>query len=908
MSIKKRICRSFAKFLFLISTAFFGPDLEAIEGIIRDPEEEPISEAQISLFNSQQSVIASGSSDDNGKFSLPNVQPGNYFLLVRAKGLSDYRRSVEIKGAANELLEVQVGLEAVTEQVTVTASRDRVEPLDKVPQQVNVISQDEIDERAKTVLAQVANEEVGVHFQRTSPTIGGIFVRGLTGNKVNVFIDGVRYSNSGARGGINTFLNLIDPSSLETIEILRGPSSSLYGSDAIGGSVQLLSRVPTFSPEGREVNCGFTSFLNSPDKGYGSSLWTSYSAPSFALLASASGHRVNEIRPGEGIDSHNAVTRFFDLPSDIVVDENLPFTDFTQYGGTLKLAWAPSENSQITASYLRGQQDDGKRYDQLIGGDGNLIADLRNLMLDFFYVKYDLSQIGWFDHFSAGYSFNSQREERVNQGGNGNPRAAINHEYERTSVHGVQTQLSKAFGLNQAITFGADFYAEGINSPSFREDPITHEGTVRRGRIPDNATFNHGGIFGEYSFDAVPESLRIITNLRYSFADYKAEAADSPVVNGEPLWPNDSLDVDSLTYRIGTIWSATEDFQILANFSRGFRAPHMTDLGTLGLTGSGFEVSAPDVAGLGGTVGSTADSNSVSTGIAVEQLKPETNQIYEIGARYRSDRFETNFAFFVNDINDNVTKQSLILPQGAVGLMLGDEAIVSQNPNGVVFVGASSSPVLVRTNFDDARICGFEHTLNFKINSEWSGSTIFTYLHAEDKRTGLPPNIEGGTPAPDGYVKVRYKPERKSFWIEPYIHFALDQDRLSTLDREDRRIGAGRSRSSITSFFLNGATARGLVNSGGDGVFGTPDDFLIETGETLQQILLRVLGPDFQSSSLLDQVEGYATFNIRIGFRLGDQHNFLVELENLNDRNYRGISWGVDAPGRGVYVRYSVGF
>ena len=908
MSIRDKVCRIFAKFLFLISTALFAPDIEALEGIIRDPEGHPVSGAQISLYNSQQSVVASGKSDSNGKFSLPDVKPGNYFLLVHAKGFADHRRSAEIKGTADELVEVQVGLEVISEEVTVTASRDRVEPLDEVPQQVNVISQDEIVERAKTVLTQVANEEVGVQLQRTSPTIGGIFVRGLTGNKVNVFIDGVRYSNSGARGGINTFLNLIDPASLETVEILRGPSSSLYGSDAIGGSVQLLSRVPAFSLDSRELNSGLTTFANSSDQGYGSSLWTSYSSPSFALLASASGHRVNEIRAGEGIDSHNAVTRFFDLPSEVAVDNRLPFTDFTQYGGMLKLAWAPTENSQVTTSYMRGQQDDGKRYDQLIGGDGNLIADLRKLMLDFFYVKYDLSQLGWFDHFSTGYSFNSQREERVNQGGNGNPLAAINHEYERTSVHGLQTQLSKAISVNHAITLGADFYAEGINSPSFREDPVTHEGTVRRGRIPDDATFNHGGIFGEYTFDAIPETLRILTNLRYSFADYKAEASDSPIVNDEPLWPDDSVDVDSLTYRIGTVWSAAKNFQILANFSRGFRAPHMTDLGTLGLTGSGFEVSAPDVAGFGGTVGSTADSNAVSTGVSVEQLKPETNQMYEIGARYQSDRFDTNFAFFINDIYDNITKQSLILPQGAVGLTLGDEVIVSQNPNGVVFVAASSSPVLVRTNFDDARIYGFEHTSHLKINSEWSVGMIFTYLRAEDKGTGLGPNIEGGTPAPDGYVKVRYKPERKSFWIEPYVHFALDQDRLSTLDREDRRTGAGRSRSSITNFFLNGATARGLVNPGTDGVFGTPDDFLIETGETLQQILVRVLGSDLQSNSLFDQVEGYATFNIRFGFRLGERHNFLVELENLTDQNYRGISWGVDAPGRGIYVRYSVGF
>ena len=72
--------------------------------------------------------------------------------------------------------------------------------------------------------------------------MAGIFVRGLTGNKVNVFVDGVRYSNGAQRGGVNTFLDLIEPEWLESIEILRGPSSAQYGSDALGGSVQFLSR------------------------------------------------------------------------------------------------------------------------------------------------------------------------------------------------------------------------------------------------------------------------------------------------------------------------------------------------------------------------------------------------------------------------------------------------------------------------------------------------------------------------------------------------------------------------------------------------------------------------------------------------------------------------------------------
>jgi hemoglobin/transferrin/lactoferrin receptor protein len=335
----------------------------------------------------------------------------------------------------------------------------------------------------------------------------------------------------------------------------------------------------------------------------------------------------------------------------------------------------------------------------------------------------------------------------------------------------------------------------------------------------------------------------------------------------------------------------------------------VTDLGTLGLTGAGFEVAAPDVSGFGATVGSTAGANAISTGRAVTQLDPETSLNYEVGARYRNRYLDTDFAFFINDINNNITKQALIMPPGATGLKLGDQTITSRNANGVVFVSASPNPVLVRANFDDARIYGFEHTLDAKIGADWSLGSVFTYLHARDKRTDLPPNIEGGTPAPDGYLKIRYAPSRlHTFWIEPYIHAAGRQGRLSSLDLEDRRTGATRSRSSIASFFNNGARFRGLVSAGADGIPGNADDILIATGETLIQAQNRVLGVGVNSAPLFKALPGYVTFSIRAWFRLGDSHNFLIDFDNIGDRNYRGMSWGLDAPGRGVYVRYSASF
>jgi outer membrane receptor protein involved in Fe transport len=879
-----------------------------VSGIVRDQTGAVVSDASVSLLTAQRAVIGASKTDAQGRFSIEDVPKGTYLLLVAYRGFADRRVALSVGENGAENIEIMIEPRALTEEVTVTANAGVVESVESISQQVNVISAHQIEERATSVVAQVANEEVGVHLQRTSPTMAGIFVRGLTGNKVNVFIDGIRYSTSTQRGGVSTFLDLIDASSLQAVEILRGPNSAQYGSDAIGGSVQFLSRTPVYAVGGDNVHGRMGIFFNSADAGFGSNLSTSFATPKFGLMANIAGQRANTIRTGRERDSHNAVTRFFNLSSDLVIDGRLPDTAFTQYGGMMKMNWQPAEGSQLIASYMRGQQDGGKRYDQLLGGDGNLIADLRNLMLDFFYVKYDKVRVGWLDSFTASYSFNSQREERVNQGGNGNPNASINHEYERTNVHGLQAYASKLIDSRQNILLGADFYNDRINSPSFGVNPVTRATTLRRPRVPDNARYRKAGIFLQDVFEVIPSKLRLTGNLRWNVASYSARAEDSPLVNGKPLWPSDSLRVDDWTYRAGIVVTPVDGLSLMANFGRGFRAPHLTDLDTLGLTGSGFEVPASAVAGLGATIGSTADSRAVSTGRMVEQTKSETSQSYEVGVRYYTRRMDTDFTFFINDIFDNITKQALILPLGAVGLQLGSEAITSQNPNGVVFVAASTNPVLVRANFDDARIYGFEHTLDARLNSDWSVSTIFTYLHAADKRTGLPPNIEGGTPAPDGYLKIRYAPAGRRFWVEPYIHAANRQDRLSSLDLADRRTGAERSRSSIASFFTNGARAPGLVSAGPDGVAGNANDRLIATGETLAQIQNRVLGVGVNSAPLYTAVPGYITFNVRGGMKFGERHEVMLGFENIGDRNYRGISWGLDAPGRGLFLKYNVRF
>jgi outer membrane receptor protein involved in Fe transport len=879
----------------------------SIAGTVKDPEGASVSGAEVMLLHPQQAVLGTTVTDASGHFKFDNVPAGAYEVRITQAGFGVQRASAHVSPGKTTELEIILEVAPVSSQVTVTAETGQAQDKDRVPQAVNIISESAIQQRATAVLAQVANEEVGLSLQRTSPTIAGIFVRGLVGNKVAVYVDGVRYTTSAMRGGINTFLDLNDPSNLRAVEILRGPNGAQYGSDSIGGTVQLVSRTPEFGYATPETHGEIKTFFSSADLSFGGNTLLTYGTRRFGFLLNASGHRVNTLRPGHGLDPHAAVTRFLGLPSNIF-GNRLTDTAFTQYGGLFRLSFAPDSSQQFIFHYYRGQQDGGKRYDQTLGGDGNLIADLRNLMNDFFYGRYLKQGVGPFDNLSLTLSYNAQREERVNQGGQGNPNGDITHQYERTQVFGINAFVDKQLTQRNTLLLGTDFYRETVISPAFTVNPVTNRSTLSRPRIPDGAHYELGGFYVQDVFEAIPNKLRLSGALRYNIASYLSSAANSPVVGGQRLWPDDSLRVKDFSGRVGLVLTPARPVSIAFNYSRGFRAPNITDLGTLGLTGDGFEADFFSAAALGGTIGTTAGNDAVSSGIAVQRQRSEVSNNFDLGVRIRHKRFDTDLTWFLTDINGAIVKQALILPPGAVGRFLGDQQIDFQDPTrGWVTVPLSTAPVLIRANFTDARLYGLEYTLDARLSHDWTFGGNFTYVHAKDKANDLPPNIEGGTPAPTGFLRLRYEPAGKNFWVEGYSTLADRQSRLSSLDLSDRRTGATRSRGQIANFFRRGACVRGLVAPGPDGRCATGNEtILIPTGETLAQVQNRVLGTA-TSAPLFTYIPGYGLINMRGGYRF-EKSEVSIDFENITDHNYRGLAWGIEGPGRSVTARYRYRF
>lgn len=880
--------------ILCFSLTIFAQSSLQVSGIVKDQNGALIVGAEVTLQG--KTTIT----DANGRFKFSGLQNGKYQLQILAEGFEMQTADVQI--LTTDLNGIEIVLNVDSTRFTVTAEVGQNVERREIPQAVSVVTNTEILQRATSVLAQVGEEEAGLNVQKTSPTIGAVVVRGLTGKNVVNYVDGVRYTNSAQRGGINTFFNLNEPSNLQSVEVLRGASSAQYGSDALGGTVNLVSKNNYATGETPAFHGEFNSAFNTADRSLGGSTLLSYGTNRLNGYANIAARRINTLRTADGIDTHSAITRFLGLPSDVLYDRN-PDTEFTQYSGTFRFNYVPRDDQQIIVQYQRSQQDDGKRFDDLLGGNGNLISNLANLMLDFGYVRYVKQNLGIFDSGSFTASFNSQREERQTQGGQGNPRATINNQYERTSVSGFSFFLDKKLPARNNFTFGGDFYHEKINSPAHMYNPVTGVDVVSRPRVPDEGRFDSGGLFIQNAWEAIPNRLRISGALRYSAMNYRVRESDSPVVNGRTLWQDDSLRVGSFSGRIGGVIRVTDDLRVFANYSRGFRYPSMTDLGTLGLTGDGFEVDYLAATNLGGTVGNTADRNAVTTGLPVEKQRSEISNNYDFGFRYQRKRFDTELTAFVIDLEDTITKQSLILPQGAVGQFLGDQQITNQLPNGVVFVSVAENPVLVRANYTSARVYGFEYETEIGITDELTFKGNYTYIRAEDKDTGEQPNIEGGTPPPTGFLSLRYQPLGKRYWFEVYSTLASKQDRLSTLDLSDRRTGATRSRSQIANFFRRGACARGLTNNP-DGICGTGDEtILLPTGETLAQVQTRVLGTA-DSAPLFTSLPGYGVVNLRGGYTLGENSKIYWSFENILDQKYRNPSWGIDGAGRSFRVGY----
>jgi outer membrane cobalamin receptor len=223
-----------------------------VEGTVTDPSGARVTEARVALVTATGRVYQTRT-DDNGRFTLSDIADGIYSLTVEAPGLSQRAKNeVVVRGGGTETALVKLDVAAVSDYQVVSATRTQT-PSDELATSVSVVTGDDLRRANQSLISESLRSTPGLAVLQTGGRGGltSIFVRGGESDYNKVLIDGVPVN---AGGGAFDF-SALTPENVERIEVVRGPGSSLFGSDAMTSVVQLVTRrgstsVPEFELSG----------------------------------------------------------------------------------------------------------------------------------------------------------------------------------------------------------------------------------------------------------------------------------------------------------------------------------------------------------------------------------------------------------------------------------------------------------------------------------------------------------------------------------------------------------------------------------------------------------------------------------------------------------------------------------
>ena len=895
---------------------------------VTDPAGAAIAEARLTLHSPGGSLIREVASNSDGRYIFTGLPEGSYLITITAPGFAPLRTVLKVGAGLPDAQTVTLTPSPLPGHLTVTAQRGVIEEVESAAAVVSVKDDVGMHARPLATIGNALEGVPGVLVQQSTYAQVSPFLRGLTGYQVLNLIDGIRFNNSTFRSGPNQYLAFVEPSQAQRLEVVLGPTGALYGSDALGGTINLLTNPLDFSGDRPfALNGEARAFAASADASGGSNLKVGFGMPRLALMAGGSWRRHNDLRAGGGGDSRHVFHRFFGLTVEQIKDlvgSRQQDTGFTQYGWQAKLAAALSRTQSLTAWYQRSVQEGVRGYKDLWGGLGRLRSDFAPQQLDFFYTRYEKLGLGWLDALSGSFSINSQRDGSVRQNLNATDR--ITSDDNEVTAYGYAAQATTHVGNRQTLVFGGEVYDEKIRASRFETLPVTSAVTQKRALYPNGSRYTTFGLFAQHAAELMQARVRLQTGGRYTRVGFRTVADQNLSASGASLGVTDASETyQDVTFHTALTWRITPRLSAHGLVGRGFRAPNLNDLGALGLNDLGYEIPASDAVAAGALVGASDGEGALAEGRKVAGLKAERLYNYEVGVAWKGRKVYARAQVFDAELKDPILRRTLLFPATGIPAVIGGVAVQpipateGQRAQGVVPVATAFDPRAVKAfvNAGESKYYGGEAVLRYAITPRWLAEGNYTFIGGRERK---PDRFLRRLPPQQGVLAIRYQPGGRISWLELSGEVTGPQERLSGGDLTDERIGAARRRRDIQEFF-NGAVVRGFLDAGADHVVGTADDRFRPTGETLAQISDRVLPlgapidgvggaritDDNVRVPLYGKTAGYGSLHLRGGLRLTERVGLNFALMNLLDKNYRVHGSGVDAPGINLFVglRYS---
>lgn len=482
-------------------------------------------------------------------------------------------------------------------EVVLTALRTRQENL-RVPYTVNAVSGKFLQEFSPRSTPEALIGLPGVFVQKTNHGGGSPFVRGLTGNQTLLLVDGVRMNNSTFRYGPNQYLNTIDMYTIGRIEVAKGTGSVQYGTDAMGGVVQIFTREPEFSMDEKKLTGRLTGKYmtgNMEKTGRGE---LAYANKKMAFLA--------------GISKKD----FGDLIGGDTTGRQSP-SGYDEWGMdlNLKISLRKDMTLQVVSQLLLQQQVPVYHKVHLENYQLNEMDPQRRLFSYARLRKVNGRRI--FRETELTFSLQDGKEGRNNQR---NGSQILRMERDRVRTAGLTIDITSILSGNWTANSGIELYQDKVFSTREDINLSTAVAELKRGLYPDGSVYGNYSVYSLHHFNYG----RWLLDAGVRFNQFTARITDTTLGKVQ-------LNPAAFVYNAALLYKLNKTQSVYLSYSSGFRAPNIDDMGTLGIVDFRYEIPA--------------------TG-----LQPEKSMQTELGYKIRGRKFSAAAAFFYMDIRNLITR------------------------------------------------------------------------------------------------------------------------------------------------------------------------------------------------------------------------------------------------------------
>ena len=757
------------------------------------------------------------------------------------------------------------------ETLVVVGRRD--EDPAEIPYEIKNIAAAEIAALNSQTVADALRDAGGVYVQKSQMGGGSPVLRGFEANRVLLVLDGVRMNNAIYRDGHLQNSITIDPNALERLEVIYGPGSLTYGSDALGGVIHMRTRDPQLVYGNGEGNTLLTTnaYVRTAtanrektahaDVNYGTRKWGSFTSFTFTDYQNLrAGRNFSPNYPDFGRTYYFAQRR--DGLDQVFSDRDSTFntqygTEYTQLDFLQKVKFQPSETFYTIFNFQLSSTSDVPRFDQLSrlgsqAGEPKFIewyyGPQRRLLAS--------AKLRWlkanrlFDRATLIPAFQRIDEDRIQRKFRKTERAKSLTD---VFVSSLTADFDKYLGgkRSRTLSYGVDFQHNDVASTAFNE--LLGRGTVIYNELPrypgGGSTLTSSGAYANYKHKGPDSTWTLNAGLRYSFTRLTARfLATDPIA-----WPANFVEGltnqnSALTGGLGLTYRLPGRRQLRAMTGTAYRSPNVDDFAKI--REKNGRVTIPNV-----------------------DLQPERSWTSELTLSQTTGSPERPVTIsatgYYTRLRNAVVREPLPVP-GTV-----DQFTLVLPPNDTL-------EVLANVNSSTAFVVGGNIQLAATLSDRWGLEAGINYTRGRRRfQRAAPVNLEGEImPAIDTLVPYAHIPP---VYGQAVLRYAHRQWEAQAVVR------------------YNGAkpVAEYAVT---DLYYGPSGTLEVDREGNSDNLVYSYFVLDENGKRDLQGTPAWATFNFYSTYRFAERFSLDLAVENIFDLHYRPFSSGVSAPGRNFIV------